>query len=103
MHEPIAGRQRHVRDAPAMRSRPKGPTHAWTGTCRSRLQQGWGSTTSAGGLAKDGMRRAPMGFDDKLKAELARVEKGGAEKYHSKNAEQGKMFARERVRLLLDA
>jgi len=43
-----------------------------------------------------------MGFDDKLKAELARIEKGGAEKYHQKNAEAGKLFARERVRLLFD-
>ncbi len=43
-----------------------------------------------------------MGFDEKLKTELARIEKGGADKYHSKNAEQGKLFARERVRLLLD-
>src|SRR2546423_2643858 len=44
-----------------------------------------------------------MGFDDKLKAELARIGKGGAPKYHQKNAETGKLFARERVRLLLDA
>src|SRR4051794_37380544 len=43
-----------------------------------------------------------MGFDDKLKAELARIEKGGAEKYHQKNAEAGKLFARERVRMFLD-
>jgi acetyl-CoA carboxylase carboxyltransferase component len=43
-----------------------------------------------------------MGFDDKLKAERARIEKGGAPKYHQKNAETGKLFARERVRLLLD-
>src|SRR5438477_8766925 len=43
-----------------------------------------------------------MPFDDKLKAELARIEKGGAPKYHQKNAETGKLFARERVRLLLD-
>ena len=43
-----------------------------------------------------------MGFDDKVKAELARIEKGGAPKYHQKNAETGKLFARERVRLLLD-
>src|SRR5207248_5720807 len=47
-------------------------------------------------------RRPPMGSDDKLKAELARIEKGGAAKYHQKNAEQGKLFARERVTLLLD-
>src|SRR5437773_2112813 len=44
-----------------------------------------------------------MDFDDKLKAELARIAKGGAPKYHQKNAETGKLFARERVRLLLDA
>src|SRR5438105_265075 len=43
-----------------------------------------------------------MGFDDKVKAELSRIEKGGAPKYHQKNAETGKLFARERVRLLLD-
>src|SRR6185295_6961628 len=44
-----------------------------------------------------------MAFDDKVKAELARIEKGGSPKYHQKNAEAGKLFARERVRLLLDA
>src|SRR3954464_1976373 len=44
-----------------------------------------------------------MPFDDKVKAELARIEKGGAPRYHQKNAETGKLFARERVRLLLDA
>ncbi len=43
-----------------------------------------------------------MGFDDKIKAELARIEQGGAPKYHQKNAETGKLFARERVRLLVD-
>src|SRR2546421_3530657 len=43
-----------------------------------------------------------MPFDDKVKAEPARIEKGGAPKYHQKNAESGKLFARERVRLLLD-
>src|SRR6184192_99468 len=43
-----------------------------------------------------------MDFDDKVKAELARIEKGGAPKYHRKNAETGKLFARERVRRLLD-
>ena len=44
-----------------------------------------------------------MAFDDKVKAEQARIEQGGAPKYHQKNAETGKLFARERVRLLLDA
>ena len=43
-----------------------------------------------------------MPFDDKVKKELARIGKGGAPKYHQKNAESGKLFARERVRLLLD-
>src|ERR671932_554353 len=35
-----------------------------------------------------------MPFDDKVKAELARIEKGGAPKYHQKNAESGKLGAR---------
>src|SRR5512134_1076137 len=43
-----------------------------------------------------------MGLDQKLKDTLARVEKGGAQKYHDKNREQGKLFARERVAKLLD-
>ena len=41
--------------------------------------------------------------DARIARELARVEKGGAEKYHQKNAEQGKLFVRERLKLLLDA
>src|SRR2546421_1562477 len=32
----------------------------------------------------------------------ATVEKGGAPKYHESNAEKGKLFARERIRLLVD-
>jgi acetyl-CoA carboxylase carboxyltransferase component len=43
-----------------------------------------------------------MSVDDKLKDALARVEKGGAAKYHQKNAEQGKLFARERIARLVD-
>ncbi|MFL5371024.1 MAG: carboxyl transferase domain-containing protein, partial [Myxococcales bacterium] len=43
-----------------------------------------------------------LAFDEKIKGELRRIEKGGAPKYHQKNAETGKLFARERVRLLLD-
>jgi methylmalonyl-CoA decarboxylase subunit alpha len=43
-----------------------------------------------------------MGFDDKLNAKLAEVKKGGAPKYHAKNTETGKLFARERIRLLCD-
>ncbi len=41
--------------------------------------------------------------DAKLKETLARVERGGAEKYHHKNAKEGKLFARERIARLIDA
>jgi acetyl-CoA carboxylase carboxyltransferase component len=34
---------------------------------------------------------------------IARASQGGAQKYHEKNATDGKLFARERLRLLLDA
>src|SRR5208282_3423280 len=44
-----------------------------------------------------------MTTEKKLQETLARVEKGGAAKYHQKNAEQGKLFARERIARLLDA
>jgi acetyl-CoA carboxylase carboxyltransferase component len=37
-----------------------------------------------------------------LAALVETVKKGGADKYHKKNAEEGKLFARERIRLLLD-
>jgi acetyl-CoA carboxylase carboxyltransferase component len=41
--------------------------------------------------------------DAKLKETLARVERGGAEKYHQKNAKEHKLFARERIARLIDA
>ncbi len=44
-----------------------------------------------------------MSKERALTAELARIEKGGAEKYHKKNAETGKLFARERIARLVDA
>jgi acetyl-CoA carboxylase carboxyltransferase component len=44
-----------------------------------------------------------LSLDQKLKEALARVEQGGAAKYHQKNADQGKLFARERIARLLDA
>jgi methylmalonyl-CoA decarboxylase subunit alpha len=40
---------------------------------------------------------------DKVAAELAVIEKGGQAKYHEQNAAQGKLFARKRVELLVDA
>jgi acetyl-CoA carboxylase carboxyltransferase component len=49
-----------------------------------------------------GVSRRETTPDARIEAELARVERGGAEKYHAKNAEQGKQFVRERLALLLD-
>jgi acetyl-CoA carboxylase carboxyltransferase component len=43
-----------------------------------------------------------MSLDDELKDKLARVARGGAANYHEKNAQDGKLFARERIRELLD-
>ncbi len=43
-----------------------------------------------------------MSFDEKLRNTIARVEQGGALKYHAKNEAQGKLFARERLARLLD-
>jgi acetyl-CoA carboxylase carboxyltransferase component len=43
-----------------------------------------------------------MSLDKKLEETLARIEKGGAPKYHAKNAETGKLFARERIARLVD-
>jgi acetyl-CoA carboxylase carboxyltransferase component len=40
--------------------------------------------------------------DQKLKGLLERARRGGAPKYHEKNAEQKKLFARERIARLLD-
>src|SRR5450432_3811808 len=44
-----------------------------------------------------------MARDDELQGKIAAIKKGGAPKYHQKNAEQKKLFARERLDLLLDA
>jgi methylmalonyl-CoA decarboxylase subunit alpha len=44
-----------------------------------------------------------MSLDQKFSEVLGRVEKGGAPKYHQKNREAGKLFARERIALLVDA
>jgi acetyl-CoA carboxylase carboxyltransferase component len=43
-----------------------------------------------------------MSSEQKVKELLSRVEKGGAPKYHEKNREQNKLFARDRLGLLLD-
>ncbi len=44
----------------------------------------------------------PLSPDQRIARELDRVHEGGAEKYHRKNSDQRKLFARERLRLLLD-
>ncbi len=44
-----------------------------------------------------------MSVNEKLAKVVQQAERGGAEKYHQKNAEAGKLFARERIRLLVDA
>ena len=44
-----------------------------------------------------------MSLEARLKDKLTRVEAGGAPKYHEKNAEVGKLFARERIQRLADA
>lgn len=41
--------------------------------------------------------------DSKLRALIDRAARGGAQSYHEKNAEKGKLFARERIARLLDA
>jgi acetyl-CoA carboxylase carboxyltransferase component len=43
-----------------------------------------------------------MSADRTLKDTLARIEAGGAEKYHRQGAERGKLFVRERIARLLD-
>src|SRR5207237_10594699 len=42
------------------------------------------------------------GKEEQLAAEIERIKKGGAEKYHIRNREQKKLFARDRLKLLLD-
>ncbi|MFO0677769.1 MAG: acyl-CoA carboxylase subunit beta [Polyangiaceae bacterium] len=44
-----------------------------------------------------------MSAESTLEQTLARVRSGGAPKYHAKNAETGKLFARDRIARLVDA
>jgi acetyl-CoA carboxylase carboxyltransferase component len=49
--------------------------------------------------------KKPPGHDHttaELEALIGRIKRGGAPKYHEKNASEGKLFARERIRLLCD-
>jgi acetyl-CoA carboxylase carboxyltransferase component len=43
-----------------------------------------------------------MSLEEHLKAKEARIKAGGAPKYHEQAARQGKLFVRERIRLLVD-
>lgn len=43
-----------------------------------------------------------VGKSAELEARIEKINKGGAPKYHSKLKEEGKLFARERLKLLLD-
>lgn len=43
-----------------------------------------------------------MSLDEHLKAKEAKIKEGGAPKYHEQAAKQGKLFVRDRVRLLVD-
>ena len=45
----------------------------------------------------------PPDLERRIDALLSRVEKGGGAKYHEKNSEAGKLFARERIARLVDA
>src|SRR5437764_14838486 len=40
--------------------------------------------------------------NERVGAEIERIKKGGPEKYHARNREQKKLFARDRLKLLLD-
>ncbi len=54
------------------------------------------------GSAPEPAARAEESPAARVERELARIAKGGAPKYHDKNREQGKLFARGRIALLLD-
>jgi methylmalonyl-CoA decarboxylase subunit alpha len=43
-----------------------------------------------------------MSVEEKLRESVEKIAKGGAEKYHAKNEEKGKLFVRERLNLLFD-
>ncbi len=40
--------------------------------------------------------------EERVEAEIERIKKGGPEKYHERNRKQNRLFARERLKLLLD-
>ncbi|MFC5648657.1 acyl-CoA carboxylase subunit beta [Paenibacillus solisilvae] len=48
------------------------------------------------------MESGPDSGKDMLQEQIEQIKQGGASKYHEKNAEQGKRFVRDRLKLLLD-
>lgn len=43
-----------------------------------------------------------LSFEKQLQEQVEKIKKGGAAKYHEKNAQQGKLFVRDRLELLFD-
>ena len=63
------------------------------------------SDKKASGQDRNTSDKKPPGHDhttDELERLIGRIKKGGAPKYHEKNAGEGKLFARDRIRLLCD-
>ncbi|SFA43614.1 Acetyl-CoA carboxylase, carboxyltransferase component [Parageobacillus thermantarcticus] len=50
----------------------------------------------------DVMKRQNVVLTEQLQERIRQIEQGGAPKYHEKNAAQGKLFVRDRLKLLLD-
>jgi methylmalonyl-CoA decarboxylase subunit alpha len=50
----------------------------------------------------DVMNKGKQTLTEKLEEQIKKIEQGGAPKYHQKNAEQGKLFVRDRLKLLFD-
>lgn len=48
------------------------------------------------------MERGREADNDRLQEQIDEIKQGGASKYHAKNAEQGKLFVRDRLKLLFD-
>ncbi len=44
-----------------------------------------------------------MSMEETLQSRIEKIHQGGAVKYHQKNSEQGKLFVRDRLRLLFDS
>ena len=52
--------------------------------------------------ANDVINKGNQSLTERLEEQIKKIEQGGAPKYHQKNAEQGKLFVRDRLKLLFD-